>query len=62
MIDEVLSITTKDDGMSGDINNDVRIDVDKQPLSQPEDNSQQVPDEEPASSRTRASKAKEDNQ
>jgi hypothetical protein len=55
MIDEVLSGTSKADGVPGSIDNGRNVRVDDQPLSQPEEESQQVPKEEQESLRTRAS-------
>jgi hypothetical protein len=55
MIDKVLSSTAKGDGVSGGINNGQNVGVDDQPPSQPEEESQQVPEDKPDLPKTRAS-------
>jgi hypothetical protein len=55
MIDEVLSGTAKADGVPGGMDNGRPIGVDDQPQSQPEEEAQHVPKEDPESPRTRAS-------
>ena len=54
MIDEVLSGTTKVDGIPGGIDNGEEVDREEQPPVQQEEAPEQVEEEEPKSHRTRA--------